>query len=65
MLRLEPNGHTGAQVTAVGCLAALNHCRGQDIPAIDPKHQPSAAQALFAGFRTRICLVRASAYFGT
>ena len=53
LLRLEPNGHLGAQVIAVGCLAALNHCRGQDIPAIGKKHQPNAAKALFAGCRSR------------
>ena len=42
LLRLEPNGHLGAQVTAVDYLAALNHCGGQDIPAIGKKHQRNA-----------------------
>jgi hypothetical protein len=51
--RLEPNGHTGPQVTAVGCLAASDHCCGQDISAIGIWHQHSPAKALFAGFRTR------------
>ena len=27
--RLEPNGHMGPQVTAVGCLAASDHCCGR------------------------------------
>ena len=38
LLRLEPNGRMGAQVTAVGCLAALSHCFGQGIPRLS---QPS------------------------
>ena len=37
--RLEPNGHTGPQVTAVGCLAASDHCCGQGIPVIGIWHQ--------------------------
>ena len=49
--RLEPNGHTGPQVTVMGCLAASDHCCGQDIPATCTLHQHSPAQALFAGFR--------------
>ena len=56
--RLEPNGHTGPQVTAVGCLAASDHCCGQDIPAIGIWHQHSPAKALFAGFRFRNKLPR-------
>ena len=36
--RLEPNGHTGPQVTAMGCLAASDHCCGQDISAIGIVH---------------------------
>ena len=51
--RLEPNGHTGPQVTAVGCLAASDHCCGQDIPAIGIWHQHSPAKALLAGFRSK------------
>ena len=50
---LEPNGHTGPQVTAVGCLAASDHCCGQGIPAIGIWHQHSPAQALLAGFRSK------------
>ena len=53
--RLEPNGHTGPQVTAMGCLVASDHCCGQDIPATGTciGHQHRAARALFAGFRFR------------
>ena len=49
--RLEPNGHTEPQVTAMGCLAASDHCCGQGTPATGIGHQHSPAQALFAGFR--------------
>ena len=52
--RLEPNGHTGPQVTAVSCLAAPDHSCGQEIPAIGICHQHSPAKALLAGFHTRI-----------
>ena len=46
LLRLEPNGRMGAQVTAVGCLVGLNHYSGQDIPAIGKQRHHSAAKAL-------------------
>ena len=46
LLRLEPNGRMGAQVTAVGCLVGLNHYSGQDIPAIGKQRQHNVAQAL-------------------
>ena len=46
LLRLEPNGRVGAQVTAVGCLVGLNHYSGQDIPAIGKQRQHNVAQAL-------------------
>jgi hypothetical protein len=39
-------------VTAVGCLAGLDHCSDQDIPAIGNQHPHNAAQALFAAPRT-------------
>ena len=65
LLRLEPNGHMGAQVTPVGCLAAPTHYSGEHNLCTDVLHHHSTAKALFAGFRTRICPVRASAYFGT
>jgi hypothetical protein len=48
---LEPNGHTGPQVTAMGCLGAPDHRPGQYIPATGTGHQHSPAQALLAGFR--------------
>ena len=48
---LEPNGHTGPQVTAMGCLAASDHYCGQGIPVIGVLHQHRPARALFAGFR--------------
>ena len=51
--RLEPNGHTGPQVTVMGCLTASDHCCGQGIPATGVLQQHRPAQALFAGFRTR------------
>ena len=38
----------------MGCLAAPNHCCGQDTPAIGTWHQHSPARALFAGSRTTI-----------
>ena len=41
--RLEPNGHTGPQVTAMGCLAASDHCCGQGIPATGIGHQHGPA----------------------
>ena len=51
--RLEPNGHTGPQVTVMGCLTASDHCCGQGIPATGVLQQHRPAQALFEGFRTR------------
>jgi hypothetical protein len=40
---LEPNGHTGPQVTVMGCLAASDHCYGQGIPATGTGHQHGPA----------------------
>ena len=56
--RLEPNGHTGPQVTAMDCLAASDHCCGQDIPAIGIWHQHRPGKSLFASFRFRNKLPR-------
>ena len=47
---LEPNGHTGPQVTVMGCLTASDHCCGQGMPATGVLHQHHPARALFAGF---------------
>ena len=52
--RLEPNGHTGPQVTVMGCLTASDQCCGQGIPATGVLQQHRPAQALFEGFHTRI-----------
>ena len=67
LLRLEPNGHMGAQVTPVGCLAAHTHYSGEHNLCTDVLHHDNVntAKALFAGFRTRTCPARASAYSGT
>ena len=51
---LEPNGHTGPQVTVMGYLTASDHCCGQGIPATGTWHQHRPAQALSAGFHTGI-----------
>jgi len=50
--RLEPNGHTGPQVTAVGCLAASDHWCGQGIPATGTGHQHGPAWAFLVAPRT-------------
>ena len=52
LLRLEPNGRMGAQVTAVGCLAAPTHYSGEHNPGTGVLHHHRAAEALFAGHRT-------------
>ena len=53
LLRLEPNGHMGAQVTAVGCLAAPTHFSSEHNLCTHMLHHDSTAKALFAGFRSR------------
>ena len=53
LLRLEPNGHMGAQVTAVGCLVAPTHYSGQRDVGTGMMHHHNAVKALFAGFRSR------------
>ena len=49
----RPNGHMGAQVTAVGCLAAPCYSSSWYITVIGTAHQQSAVPTLFAGFHTR------------
>ena len=58
LLRLEPNGHMGAQVTAVGCLAAPTHYSGEHNLCTDVLHHHSTAKGLFAGHRTTFRLHR-------
>ena len=53
LLRLEPNGRMGAQVTAVGCLAAPTHYSSEHNLCTYMLHHHSTAKALFAGFRSR------------
>ena len=53
LLRLEPNGRMGAQVTAVGCLVAPTHYSSEHNLCTYMLHHDSTAKALFAGFRTR------------
>ena len=50
LLRLEPNGHMGAQVTPVGCLAAPTHYSSEHNLCTIMMHHHSTAKALFAGF---------------
>ena len=50
LLRLEPNGHMGAQVTAVGCLVAPTHYSSKHNLCTYMLHHDSTAKALFAGF---------------
>ena len=47
------NGHMGAQVTAVGCLASLTYYYGQRDVGTGVMHHHNAVKALFAGFRHR------------
>ena len=51
-------------MTAGGCFAAPTYYSGEYNLGTGTMHHHSAAQALFAGFRTRICPAPASAYFG-
>ena len=53
LLRLKPNGHMGAQVTPVGCLAAPTHYSSEHNLCTIMMHHHSTAKALFAGFRSR------------
>ena len=53
LLRLEPNGRMGAQVTAVGCLVAPTHYSSEHNLCTYMLHHDSTAKALFAGFRSR------------
>ena len=50
LLRLEPNGRMGAQVTAVGRLAAPTHYSSEHNLCTYMLHHDSTAKALFAGF---------------
>ena len=50
LLRLEPNGHMGAQVTAVGCLVAPTHYSSKHNLCTYMLHHDSTAKALFAAF---------------
>ena len=58
LLRLEPNGRMGAQVTAVGCLAAPTHFSGEGNVGTGVLHNHNAAKALFAGFHAREKVLR-------
>ena len=53
LLRLEPNGRMGAQVTPVGCLVAPTHYSSEHNLCTDVLHHDNTAKALFAGFRFR------------
>ena len=58
LLRLEPNGRMGAQVTAVGCLVAPTHYSSEHNLCTDMPHHHSTAKPLFAGHRTTLHLHR-------
>ena len=62
LLRLEPNGRMGAQVTAVGRLAAPTHYSSEHNLCTYMLHHESTAKALFAGFRPPLYVIL---HFGT